>query len=152
MGVGCLAALLVLVATTAIFNWDRLKEFYRSNVRAMSELQGVRAAIQAAYDTSNVTVVSKSLIAKSNNTELPHRILSIELVNPPFLGDIPEERLADKAREIASLARESYPSSGNVDSYEIVLSNRTGGLVSVGSRRHFIVRAEEVSREPSAPQ
>lgn len=141
-GGGCLGVILLVAGVTLYLNWERIQSAYRANAATLSELQSVRGAIQEAFDTPVVGVVVKRQI--SSNLNLPNAILSIELVNPPFLGDMEEAALEAKAREVAALAKRRHPSPEDFDVYEVVFTSRKGFVVTLGSRHHFAFRREDL--------
>jgi hypothetical protein len=142
---GCAGVVTTLSVASVVLNWDRLTSAYRRNTAMLSQLQTVRTTIQTEYDTSSVSVVTKKLLRQPKRSALLERILSVELMNPPFLKALPEDEFANKAREIAQAARNACPSSAEFDAIEIILTSRTGVFVTVGNRRHFVFRSEELS-------
>jgi len=152
IGLGCLAMVIILIGATVILNWERIRTAYQSTVASLSDLQTVRTAIQTRYDTPNVVVLTKQLLTQPSGAGLPNRVLRIELVNPPFLKNLAEDELENKARNIAIDARTAHPSPGNFDGYEVVLTNQSAGVVTSGLKHRFVFRSDELSAPPDTPQ
>jgi hypothetical protein len=143
---------IILVGATVILNWERVRTAYQSTVASLSEMQTVRTAIQTRYDTPSVSVLTKRLFTQSSGAGLPNRVLSIELVNPPFLKNLAEDELENKARDIAIDARAAHPSPSDFDTYEVVLTSQTGAVVTTGFKHRFVFRSDELSTPQDTPQ
>ena len=145
LGLGVLALGIATTVTIAIANLEGLRSAYQSTTATLSELQAVRAAIQTAYDAPNVSVVTGHVLTSSEEGRLSATMLNLEVVNPPFLEELPPGEFESKALEIAMLARESHPSPEIFDGYAVVLTRRTGFLFTIGTRRRFSFRPEDLS-------
>ncbi len=71
IGLGCLAIVIILIGSTVILNWGRIRTAYQSTVASLSELQTVRSAIQSKYDNPNVAVHTKRLLTQPSRVDGP---------------------------------------------------------------------------------
>lgn len=131
-----IAAGLLVVLTTAIgvlvaLNWPKVSAVYRGAIGTLAELRTVQTALQKRYDTPQVFVMAK------RQSGVQGSILSIRLVNPPFLKGLGEDDLEDKALEIAAAARNTLRHRDGYENYEVVLTRQAGLGVTVSTNRRF---------------
>lgn len=141
IGCGGAALLVAVLCVVVAVNWGRVTALYRSASTSYSELQAVRSEVQAEYRTPQVIVKSVRRLGA------PGPILVVQVVNSPLLSQVSDAGLRAKARDIAVLARSTYPSRETVDTYEVVISSQIGMGVTVSRSRHFRFQAAELQSQ-----
>lgn len=144
-GIGCSAIVVLLLGVTAALNFDRLQSAYDTQVEALARLKAVQSAIQSKEAASNVAVFEKRRLRRPPVVDLPSSILSVELVNPPFLEELSDDGLRKKALEIAQVAWGAYRPPRDFEAVEVVLTSRSGVFITFRSRRRFLIRADEIA-------
>ena len=138
--VGCLSALcLAAIAATAlvVFNWPRIRSLAESAAGMYQGVRAVQRALQTRYHTPQVNV-------RSGRRSDLGSLLTVELVNPPFLAEINDGALESKAREVAIVAREALPLPSGYDAYQVILTRQMGVGFAISRRHVSLFRASEL--------
>jgi hypothetical protein len=127
---GCVGALITggVVAGVVVGNWQRLKGTYQG----ATEVLAVASALQAKFNTFQVSVMTSG--------ESEDKTLMIGMVNPPFLEGADGEQLRAKAKEVATAARELYPSRDSIYRYDVAFSKQSALVFSTTHRFKFLAR------------
>jgi hypothetical protein len=138
VGCGGILAVGAGLGTLLALNWERIRAIYGSVSSTFTELQAVRSAVQSTFKTDDV------FVQKMHRLGVPAPILVVQLVNPPFLKELPDEGLRAKAVEVATIARSACSSSLAFDNYEIVFVSKHGFGVTLSYTRRFALKAADL--------
>jgi len=138
-----------MVAVTGILVvafWPSISSFYKSATGTLGELLAVQKAVAEKYQIPQpqVTVTVRRQAGVTGN------ILTVQLVNPPFLATTPDRDLPAKAREVALAVRDALPEGATYPHYQIVFNKQKGGVfVRTGTRTAY--GFEEKDLPPRTP-
>lgn len=135
-----------VAGTVVVAFWPSISSLYKSATGTLGELLAVQKAVAEKYQIpqAQVTVTVRRQAGVTGN------ILTVQLINPPFLATTPDRDLPAKAREVALAVRDALPESATYPHYQIVLTKQKGGiLVRTGTRTAYAF--EEKDLPPRAP-
>ncbi len=149
IGCGGLLAMAAVAGILVIAFWPRISSFYKSATGTLGELLAVQKAVAEKYQIPQPQV---SVMARSQ-PGVKGTILTVQLVNPPFLATTPERDLPAKAREVALVVRHALPEGTTYPHYQIVFNKQKGGVfVRTGTRTAYAFEEKDLPpRAPHAP-
>lgn len=135
----------VVAGILTVAFWPKISSFYGTATGTLGELLAVQKAVAEKYQTPQVTVTVRRQAGVTGN------ILTVQLVNPPFLAKTPDRDLPAKARDVAITARDALPEGATYAHYQIVFKKQTGVFVRAGTRTAYPFEAKDLPpRTPPA--
>jgi hypothetical protein len=138
IGCGGLLAMVTIAGIVVAAYWPRISSLYHSATSTMGELRTVQSALRAKYETRQVGVTVRRQPGVAGN------ILSIQLVNPPFLSRTQDSDLPAKAREVAIEAREALPATSSYDHYQVLLTRQRGVVFTLATANAYWFEAKDL--------
>jgi hypothetical protein len=133
---GMLIVSLIVLAVAVAWNWGQVKSLMESARGTFVELNGARSAVAARFKAQQVNVMYK----KQNGAT----ILSVQLLNSPAYEGLSKDALKEKAREIATTARDALTSPNDYHRFEVVFLQQKGVGVTFSSSSRFVFSAAEL--------